>query len=100
MSNQSVNHCSICSPLQPEEYAFQKLNSPDDNSYLPPAVHKLVLVKDLDPYGGRKHQILQCPECQTYYYYRTDYEYLVNGATEDEEFLTRLTDAEAADYLK
>ena len=37
-------------------------------------------------------------KCGTYYLYRTDYEYLVNGS-EDEEYLTRLTEEQAAGYL-
>jgi hypothetical protein len=60
---------------------------------------RLKVVRDFQPYGSRKLQLQQCPECGTYYLYRTDYEFLVNGS-EDEEFLTRLTDNEAAEYLE
>jgi hypothetical protein len=37
--------------------------------------------------------------CGTYYLYRSDYEYLVNGS-EDEEILTRLSPDQAAPYLE
>lgn len=89
--------CSICSQLADEESAFQKYGR-EDNTYLPLAVESLVLVQDFKPYGSRKLQLLQCPECRTFYLYRTDYEYLVNGS-EDEEYLTRLTEEQAAEYL-
>lgn len=50
------------------------------------------------PNGDRALQLQQCPECRAYYLYRTDYEFLVNGS-ENDEYLSRLTDAEAAPYL-
>lgn len=92
-------HCGLCSQLGDEAYAFQKYGWEEDNTYLPAAASRLRLVKDLRPHGGRTLHLKRCPECGTYYLYRTDYEYLVNG-TEDEEFLTRLTDEQAAEYLK
>lgn len=88
-----------CSPLLDEEYAFQKYGWPQDNTYLPDVSHHLEVIKDFRPYDSRKLQLRQCPDCKTYYLYRTDYEFLVGG-TEDEEFLTRLTEAEAAEYLR
>ena len=90
--------CPICSQLADEEYAFQRYGSEENNTYLPAAAKKLVVVKDFKPYDSRKLQLKQCPECGTYYRYESDYEYLVNG-TEDEEFLTRLTEERAARYL-
>lgn len=89
--------CEICSQLAGEEYAFQKYGS-ENNTYLPAVSGRLILVKDFDPYSSRKKQLWQCPLCRTYYFYRTDYEYLVNGS-EDEEFLTRLSPEQAAPYL-
>jgi hypothetical protein len=65
---------------------------------LPAAAAQLRVLRDLRPYGSRKLQLQQCPECGTYYLYRTDYEYLVNGS-EDKEYVTRLTDQQAAEYL-
>ncbi len=90
--------CGICAGLPDEAYAFQKYGWEDGNTYLPAAAEQLVVVRDFRPYGSRKLEIQQCPECGTYYLYRTDYEYLVNGS-EDEEFLTRLTPEQAAEYL-
>lgn len=57
------------------------------------------MVRDLTPGArSRELQLRQCPECRTYYLYRTDYEYLVNG-TEDDQYLARLSEAEAPEYL-
>ena len=91
--------CSICRHLADKEAAFQKYGWEEDNTYLPAAAGRLTMVKDFKPYASRKLQLHQCPECGTYYRYETDYEFLVNGS-EDEEYLTRLTDEEAAKYLK
>ena len=55
-------------------------------------------LRDFKQHSSRKLQLQQCPQCATYYLYRTDYEFLVNGS-EDEEELTRLTDEAAAEYL-
>ena len=93
-----VAECQVCSSLSDEEYACQKYGWEENNTYLPAAAGHLQVVLDLHPYGSRKLQLQQCPECGTYYLYRTDYEYLVNGS-EDEEFLTRLTKEQAAEYL-
>jgi hypothetical protein len=90
--------CRTCSNLLGEEYAFQKHGWEQDNTYLPAAAGHLKVVRDFKPYSDRKLQLQQCPECNTYYLYRTDYEFLVNGS-EDEEFLTRLTEKQAAEYL-
>jgi hypothetical protein len=90
--------CALCSSLKDQEYAFQKYGAEEYNTFLPAAAGVLNVVRDFAPYDSRKLQIRQCPECGTYYLYRTDYEYLVNGS-EDEEFLTRLTPEQAAGYL-
>jgi hypothetical protein len=90
--------CRLCSPLKGQEYASQKYGWEENDTFLPEAASKLTVVKDFRPNASRKLQLRRCPQCGTYYLYRTDYEYLVNGS-EDEEFLTRLTDADSADYL-
>ena len=90
--------CEICSNLKEEEYAFQKYDWDQGNTCLPAAASRLSLVRDLRPSSSRKLQLQQCPLCGTYYLYRTDYEYLVNGS-EDEEFLTRLSPAQAVEFL-
>ena len=91
--------CSICSGIADEESAFQKYGREEDNTYLPAVAAKLKVVRDYKPYDSRKLLLKQCPECGTYYLYRSDYEYLVNG-TEDEEYLTRLSDEKAARWLE
>ena len=78
--------------------AFQKYGHEADNTYLPAASGDLIVVKDFKPYSSRKLQLKRCPQCDTYYLYQTDYEFLVNGS-EDEENLTRLTEEQAAEYL-
>ena len=90
--------CKTCSSLKDQENAYQKYGWEQDSTYLPAAARQLLVIVDLRPYGSRKLQLQQCPECGTYYLYTTDYEYLVNGS-EDEENLTRLTEEQAAEYL-
>ena len=90
--------CEICSSLADQEYAMQKYGSEQNDTHLPAAAGALQVVRDFRPYGTRKHQLCQCPRCGTYYLYRTDYEYLVNGS-EDEEFLARLTEAQAREEM-
>lgn len=99
-ANEILPHhgCHTCSTLADEETAYQKYGWEENNTHLPPAAGQLALVCDLKPYSSRQLQLKQCPECGTFYLYRTDYEYLVNGS-EDEEFLTRLSPEEAAKYL-
>jgi len=92
-------NCSICSALKDEEYAYQKFGAEENNTSLPAAAGSLVVIRDFRPFGSRKLQLWQCPRCGTSYLYRSDYEYLVNGS-EDEEFLTRLTQEQAEEYLK
>jgi hypothetical protein len=93
-----IQPCPICSQLSEQEYAYQKYGSEQNNTYLPSATAQLILMKDFDPYSSRKKQLWQCSICATYYFYRTDYEYLVNGS-EDEEILSRLSAQQAAQYL-
>lgn len=89
--------CSICSEFKDKEYAYQKYDS-DYNTYLPENAKKLVIIKDFKPNSSRLKQLKQCPECKTYYLYETDYEYFAFGS-EDEEFLSRLTEVEALEIL-
>src|SRR5215211_5151825 len=95
---QHNTHCSICSSLADYESAYQKNGHPEDDTSLPAAYNSLQVVRDFKQNSSRLLQLQQCPECATYYLYRTDYEFLVNGS-EDEEELTRLTDEAAAEYL-
>jgi hypothetical protein len=90
--------CEVCGSLNDEEYACQKYGWEEHNTCLPPATSRLKMVRDFKPGSDRALQLWQCPQCQMYFLYRSDYEYLVNG-TEDVEFLTRLSPEQAADYL-
>jgi hypothetical protein len=99
MKKQQIESCSICSQLADKEYGFQKFGSNYPDTYLPPAVDKLVVVADFRPGSERKSQLRQCPECALYYHYFTDYEYFAGGS-EDEQFLERLGGEEAMEYLK
>lgn len=90
--------CSICSKLDDKEYAMQKYGW-DDNTSLPEAANRLVVIFDFKPGSDRKKILEQCNECGTFYLYETDYEYLVNGS-EDEESLTRLSGKEAEELLR
>ncbi len=91
--------CSLCAQLADKEFACQKFGWEENNTNLPAAANRLIVVKDFKPLSSRKLQLQQCPECHTYYLYETDYEYLVNGS-EDEEFLQRLTAEQAQEYLQ
>jgi len=97
-ADQPHGQCRICLSLADQESAFQKYGHADDDTYLPAASHDLIVVKDFELHGSRRLQLRRCPQCGTYYRYQTDYTFLVNG-TEDEEYLTRLTEAQAAEYL-
>lgn len=95
---QENSGCEICSTLKDQENAYQKFGWEENNTHLPAAVSSLVVVRDFQPGSARILQLQQCPLCGTYYLYRTDYEYLVNGS-EDEQHLTRLSRDEAQNYL-
>ena len=89
-----VNGCTICSQLGEQEWATQKYGWEENDTHLPEASRKLVLIRDLKPNSARALQLWQCPECMTYYRYESDYEYLAGGS-EDEQSLIRLSEEEA-----
>ena len=91
-------HCSICSQLKDSEYALQTHGRPEQDTFIPKIAAKFKHVREVKPGRRRYMALVKCQECATYYTYGTDYEYLATGS-EDEQFLTRLTDEEAADYL-
>src|SRR3954451_781823 len=97
-ADQPQDQCHICASLAEYESAFQKYGHAADNTFLPAASQDLIVVRDFKPYDSRKLQLWRCPHCGTYYCYQTDYEFLVNGS-EDEEYLTRLTEDQATEYL-
>jgi len=92
-------NCGTCGALQDREFGYQKYGWAEDDVHLAAAAASLIVLKDFKPHSSRALQLQQCPACNTYYLYQTDYEYLVNGS-EDEQTLTRLTDAQAAKYLE
>lgn len=91
-------HCSICSQLADYQSGFQKIGREEQDTHLPAAAESLEVVKELAPDCNGDLQVKQCPECATYYLYRTEYEFLYGGS-EDEQQLRRLTDEAAGDYL-
>ena len=91
-------HCSICSQLRDHEFGRQTHGRPEEDTFLPDAARHLKNVRELKPGSVRYTWLRRCPECATYYLHRTGYEYLASGS-EDEQFLTRLTDEKAAEYL-
>ena len=95
----SKSKCGICSQLADQEYATQKFGWEENDTHLPAASGELEIVKDLKPDSSRSLVLQRCPECGTYYLYRSDYEYLANGS-EDEQELTRLSEDEARGYLE
>lgn len=95
----SRTRCGVCSTLSESEYGYSKYGSPEHDIDLPNAAGSLVMVKDLKPLSDRQLQLWRCPGCGAWFLYRTDYEYLANG-TEGEQFLTRLTEEEAAKYMR
>jgi len=90
--------CSICSDFKDIESAFQKFGSESNDTYLPENALKLILIKDFKPNSNRLMQLQQCPECKTYFLYKTDYEYFAFGS-EDEQFLKRLSEKEAMELM-
>ena len=90
-------NCAICSHLGDHEYAFHKFGWEEDDTHLPRQANSLESVKCLEGHtSSRERRLKQCPTCKTFYLYRTEYEFFAPGS-EDEEFLTRLTDKEAAE---
>lgn len=91
--------CETCRALGEEAYGYSKFGWPDGDIDLPPEAARLETVADVGSAGDRLRQLKRCPDCGTCYLYRTDYEYLVNG-TEDEVFVTRLSDEETTGLLE
>jgi hypothetical protein len=81
--------CSICSQLKDFEIGSQKHGREDEDTFLPDSFAKLKFVKDLKPGRTRTPELLVCPECGTFYFYKVEYEFLATGS-EDEQHLTRL----------
>jgi hypothetical protein len=91
--------CPTCGMLGEREHGFQKIGREEEVTHLPPAVSRLRLVRDLTPGFSGTLQLRQCPECSTYYLLRETHEFLYGGSEEEQE-LTRLSGAAAAEYLQ
>jgi hypothetical protein len=103
-------NCSTCGKLMDSEYGFQKSG---EGTFLPSEANRLLVLNELLTPGdfelkgnpplqipfSRVLQLRRCPECETFYLYGTDYEFIYGG-TEDEQFLKRLTDEQASAYLE
>ena len=95
----SYEDCSICLQLADFQYGFQKIGREETDTFLPSVADRLQLVRDLVPDCNGDLQIKQCPQCATYYLYRTESEFIYGGS-EDEQQLRRLTNEAAAEYMK
>lgn len=94
----SHQNCSICSQLSNYHYGLQKGGHEAEDTYLPEIASRLKKVKEITPGKNRTPELWQCPVCRTYYLFEVGYEYLATGS-EDEQKLSRLSAAEAAQYL-
>lgn len=91
--------CPLCSPLVEAGFGAQLPSAeytelPVRHWYMP-VLGAPTFRDDVD----RGWCVKRCPACRTYYLWEADYEYLVNGATEDSSSFTRLTDDQAAPWL-
>lgn len=86
--------CSICSQLDAEEHALQHVQSEPGDTFLPEAAERLELVREIQVGSLR---LKRCPECGTFYLWRTVYEFLIPGSY-DEYFLWRISDDVAKEY--
>ena len=91
--------CSICSQLSDREEALEHVQASDDDTHLPEAASRLQVAYEIQP-GHPGLRVMRCPECRTYYLFRSVYEFLIGfGGSYDEYFLWRLPDEIAGDYL-
>ena len=91
--------CELCSTLKDIESGFQIYGREEKDTYIPGVYLKFKVLADFYPYSSRKNMVLQCPECNTYYHFTSDYEYLTSG-TEDEQELKRISKSEADELIK
>jgi hypothetical protein len=91
--------CGTCGMLGEREHGFQTIGREDEATHLPPSASRLRVVRDLTPGFSGTLQLRQCPDCSTYYLLREAHEFLYGGSEEEQE-LTRLSGAAAAEYLQ
>ena len=87
--------CSICKTIPERSRAFWKGGEQQENN-LPPSMDLFKIVGEplYDTSTSYSNNcLMQCPECQTYYDWDFEYEFLIGGS-EDEINMTRLSHAE------
>ena len=90
--------CSLCAQLRDREEAVEHVQGDEDDTHLPEAANTLEVVREIRP-GHPGLRLMQCPECGTYYLFRSVYEFLIGfGGSYDEYFLWRLSDEVGAEY--
>ena len=89
--------CSICAQLSDYHRGYQVRGSEKYDTFLPAAAASLKTVKELKPGDERRLDIQRCPECGTFYLFKTNFEFLIGGSDE-EQHLQRLTNDEAIRY--
>jgi hypothetical protein len=88
--------CPICGDLQHYHLGMQKHGREGEDTFLPPACGKLKTVREGVVLPGEgKGDLEQCPECEAWFFYRSEYEYLATGS-EDSQILMRLSPEEFA----
>lgn len=91
--------CSICGDLGDCHRGLQTVGRESEDTFLPEAAEKLKRIKDVDVGRGRPSTLLQCPECGSWFLFKTTYEYLVYGS-EDEQELSRISGEQAEELLR
>ena len=87
--------CAVCGELGDREYGARKGGWPEESTFIPGAIDRLIEVQDLGSDGSRLHKLLRCPSCGDHFRYDTDYEFIVPG-TEDNQVLSRLDEQQTA----
>lgn len=88
--------CSICSQIKDYESATEYIQEPQSNTDFPEAVKKLKVIKSINS----RQDLMQCPECKTYYHYHSHYEFLIGGTgSYDEYIIERISNERANQYL-
>lgn len=90
--------CLVCSPLDALSPTPRREDWPADHAEVRSRFLEIVGAPTFHDHGSRDWCLKRCVRCGATYLWKSDYEYLVNGGTEDELTLTRLTDEEAAPW--
>lgn len=90
--------CLVCSPLDALSSSPRLEDWPADHAQVRSRFLEIVGAPTFHDHGSRDWCLKRCLLCRATYLWKSDYEYLVNGGTEDEITLTRLTAEEAAPW--